>query len=360
MNADIEDLLCQGMQRFTADLQAPTGLVGRAARRRRRRWAMRSAAAAALTAGAVVLATGVVPGASDGGAAAASVVTRVDGALSAAGPGQIAQMTITTHSVVMPGATAATTTTAEEWSYGGQWRLVTYSPPGRLVYDEGFSSSSVYTLVSYLRREWARQPGLGRPAAPVPLVPGRRSCGPVVAALSSLFQPGLPGLAWPAGWLPVTGASALRAAVSCGTLAVAGRQRVDGIEAIKLTSRPGSPIPETIWVSPGTYLPVRVVVGSAFPGGPVTQADITWLRPTAQNLAELTVPIPAGFRRVPLAQAVTPILSQILGAPKPTAFCPTPAGPACKTGRALAAPFRSTPAFPSDVLLPYQQTPTSG
>jgi hypothetical protein len=47
--------------------------------------------------------------------------------------------------------------------------------------------------------------------------------------------------------------SDLRAAISCRILTVAGRQRVDGIE---LTSRPGGPLPETIWVSPGTYLAV--------------------------------------------------------------------------------------------------------
>jgi hypothetical protein len=119
----------------------------------------------------------------------------------------------------------------------------------------------------------------------------------------------------------------LRAAISCGTLVVAGQQRVDGTGAIELASRPGSPISETIWVSPGTYLPVRVVLRLAR-GQPVFQqtADITWLRPTAQNLAKLTVPIPAGFRRVPLAWAVTPIVQQIPGWPlatfRPTFSCP--------------------------------------
>jgi hypothetical protein len=341
MNTDVEDLLRDGMERFTADLRAPAGLTRRVARRHRRRLALRSvaAAAAALTAGAVALAAVGVPGARhDGIDATAYVVQRVGSALSAAGPGEIAQLTVTTVGAVTPGGTTATTT-ADEWSYGGQWRSVTYSPAGRPVYDEGFSTSSRYTLVSYLTRTWARQagrrpalpwlgplPGLGRPAAPVS---GPRGCGPVIAAVPLLFRPGLPGPGFSASSLPA--ASALRAAVSCGILAVAGRQRVDGIEAIKLMSRRGSLISETIWVTPGTYLPVRVVVRSA-PGMPVLQqtADITWLSPTAQNLANLTVPIPAGFRQVPLAQAVTPILQQIPGGPlaKPTALCLGPAGPA--------------------------------
>ena len=60
-----------------------------------------------------------------------------------------------------------------------------------------------------------------------------------------LFQPTLPatGLA-PKSLLTV--ARTLRAAVSCGTLDVAARQRFDGVEAIKLTSgpnRPSSPRP---------------------------------------------------------------------------------------------------------------------
>ena len=339
MNTDVEDLLHEGMERFTADLRAPAGLTRRVVRRRRQQLALRSAAvaAAAATAGAVALAALGVTGAHQGGiATTAYVVKRVDSALSAAEPGQIAQMTVTTtRSGVGPGGTTATTT-AEQWSYDGTWRSVTYSPAGHRVYDEGFSTSSGYTLVNYQTRTWARQTGMrpalpslgplagfGRPAA---LVSGPHGCEPVVAAAPLLFRPGLPGIGFSASSLPA--ASALRAAVSCGTLAVAGRQRVNGIEAIELTSRPGSPISETIWVTPGTYLPVRVVSRSAY-GRPGLQqtANVTWLSPTAQNLAKVTVPIPAGFRQVPLAQAIWPILQQIPGAPQPASrvFCPSPA-----------------------------------
>ena len=329
MNTNVEDLLREGMERFTAELRAPAGMAWRAARRRRRRLALRSgaAAAAALTAGAVVLAAAWVPGTGhDGIDTTAYVVTRVDGALSVAGPGQIAQMTVTTtRSAALSGGTAVTTT-AEEWSYGSQWRSVTYSPAGHQVYDEGFNQASVYTLVNYQTRTWARQPGLGRPAASVSLVPGSFRCGPVVAALPLLFQPGLPAfqprmpdIGFPASSAPATVATAVRNAIACGTLAVAGRQRVDGIEAIELTSRPDSLISETIWVSPGTYLPVRVVVRfpPGLPGGQQT-VNITWLAPTAQNLARLTVPIPAGFRQVPLAQALRPIMQQMPGGLRPT------------------------------------------
>ncbi len=274
----------------------------------RRRLALRSAAgvAAALTAAAVALVAVVAPGARDKGTEgpgdpAAYVVKRVDSALSAADPGAIAQMTVTTRGApVSAGENAAAT--AEEWSYGDRWRAVTYSAAGHLLYDEGLGTASVYTVVSYRTRTWARQHDSGRPAR---LAPGARGCGPVIAALPLLFQPGLAAGGPSAGWQPATVARDLRTAISCGTLTVAGRQRADGIAAIKLTSSPDSMIPETVWVSPGTYLPVRVVIRPV-PGtpGPWQSAEFTWLRPTAQNLAKLTVPIPATFRQVPLAEAL--------------------------------------------------------
>jgi hypothetical protein len=274
----------------------------------RRRLALCSVAAvaAALAAGAVALAAIGMPAAGPGGVErpavnTAYVVKRVDSALSAANPGAIAQMTVTTQSAATSGSQAAPAT-AEEWSYGDQWRAVTYSSSGHLLYDEGSGTASLYTVVNYRTRAWARQHESGRPAA---LAPGARGCVPVVAALPLLFQPGLPAGGPDASWLPSTVAKDLRAAVSCGNLASAGTQRVDGIETIKLTSSPDSMIPETIWVSPGTYLPVRVVIRPA-PGtpGPWQSVNITWPKPTTQNLANLTVPIPAGFRRVPLAVAV--------------------------------------------------------
>jgi hypothetical protein len=290
----------------------PARASGAAAYRRRRaprQAATVAAVAAVLAAGAVAVVAVLVPGAGRARTAGppavstAYVVQRVGSALTAADPGEIAYMTVTTHGAAIPGGTTATTT-AEEWSYGDQWRAVTYSAAGHLLYDEGFATASVYTVVSYPARTWAREAGPGRP---VRLAPGPRGCQPVIAALPLLFPSGLPSGGLAARLLPATVARDLRAAVSCGSLAVAGRQRVQGTEAIELTSRPGSLIPETIWVSPGTYLPMRVVIHPV-PGqpGPWQTADIAWLRPTARNLARLTVAIPAGFRRVPFARAATP------------------------------------------------------
>jgi hypothetical protein len=331
---DVEDLLREGMERFTRDLRAPAGLIRQVEQRRRRRLVWRSAVGLAAAACAASVVAVVLPtaGATGGSVAlAASVVKRVDNALSTS---EIAQMTITTRGPlasscsggecrVVPGKTA--TTTAEEWSYGDQWRSVTYLG-GHLVYDEGTNASSVYTFVSYQGRTWARarQPGYGGVSVRLPVEHG---CGPFASAGARLFQPGLPGIDFSASSPPATMPGILRAAVSCGSLADAGRQRVDGIDAIKLISRPGSMISETIWVSPGTYLPVRVAVDSGFRE---VSANITWLAPTVRNLGKLSVPIPEGFRHVSLAEALGLTMLQFEGGPRLNGLClVSPFGPAC-------------------------------
>jgi hypothetical protein len=323
MSTDVEDLLREGMARVTADLRAPSGMVMRVVRRRRRTLALRSAATAAVTLGAcaVILMTVVVPGTANRSAVdTAYVMKRVNAALSpAAGPDLIAQMTVTTSGNPFWLST-------EEWSYGDQWRSVAYSKAGKLVLDDGVGPSSVYTLVNYPDREWARQHGAGSWYTPAPssvpsgwTIPGSLPAGPfnrasashppasVVSAcwqlggLPMLFGPGLLlGTGFSASLPPATVIKELRTAVSCGSLVDSGRQLIDGIDAIKLTSGPGSFLPETIWVNPDTYLPIRVVVRL---GSGTQTANIAWLQPTRQNLADLTVPIPAGFRQVPLSDA---------------------------------------------------------
>jgi hypothetical protein len=289
------------------DLPAPGGPTGRVAIQHRRRLALPLVVGgvAVLTAAGVGLAVVAVPGPGDDRTGrqavdTAYVVKRLDRALGSAEPGAIAQLTVTsTGSAAIAGGM-----TTEEWSYGAQWRSVTSLPSGNPLFDQGFRAASAYTFVNYEARTWARQAGLGGQARPVPLVSGSRSCAAAVAALSWLFQPHLPGPELPASSQPSTVASALRAAISCGALTEAGRRRIDGISAIDLVSRPGSPISETIWVSPGTYLPERVVVRLPLINAVLQRtADITWLKPTVQNLDKLTVPIPAGFRQVPLAEA---------------------------------------------------------
>jgi hypothetical protein len=336
MNTDVEDLLRQGMERFTADLRAPAGLTGRAARRRRRRLARRSvgAAVAALAAAAVAVAAVVVPGhisARGRIAPSAYVLRRVDSALSAAEPGAIAQMTVRTLIATAGGRTH--TVTAKEWSNGGRWRSVAFSSAGPPIYDQGSTASSVYTVVSYLKHTWGR----------LYLRPGNLMIGPKSGSHISLprgysvphgclfpapllFRSGLPGMRPSAGALPATVARDLRTAIACGALRVVGRQRLDGVEAIELSSTPKSPVTETVWASRSSYLPLRVVARMT-PGHPISAqaaevvqqtADISWLPPTTHNLARLAVPIPAGFRRVPLIRVLWPLLQNLVPRQSPS------------------------------------------
>ena len=300
MNSDIENLLRESMDQITSDVRAPAGLMARIARRRRRRVVVRSmgGAAAALTAGAVAMAIVVLPGVDHQATAAAYVVKRVDKALSVAKPGDMARMTITTTG---PTGFATSGFTAQEWSYGSRWRLVTDASPGHPLSDSGDNGSSVYTMVNYTTRTWARDSDPGSALAPAPLTLG---CVAKKALPSVFAKGGFAGVfsgVFSVGPRPVNVADALRAAISCGTLTVAGRQQIAGTEAIELTSDQKSFMSETIWVSPGSYLPLRVVISL---GLVRMTANITWLTPTAANLAMLTVPIPAGFREVPLAEAI--------------------------------------------------------
>lgn len=304
MNTDVEDLLRQGMLSYTANLHAPAGMVREAQRRRARRRARRAATAgaalAACAAAVVVVVLAGLPGAQQKSpnptrtVDTAYVAKRATSALSAAGSAEIAQMTVTSSGPLG-------TRTAKEWSYGDRWRSVVYSSAGQSVYDEG-GVSSTYTLVNYSARTWARQRGVVGQTGPASQQAG---CVRAAAGISLLFRPGL-GLS--AGSSSSSVVELLRTAITCGSLTEAGQQRVDGIEATKLTSRPGSLLSETIWVSPTMYLPVRVVI-SLTGGTSVTQqtADITWLKPTVQNQARLTVPIPAGFRQVPFGPTVMPL-----------------------------------------------------
>jgi hypothetical protein len=87
--------------------------------------------------------------------------------------------------------------------------------------------------------------------------------------------------------------------LGCGEFRMAGRQRVDGVQVVKLTESNGT----MAWVNPVTYLPVRVIVAGLEP----SIYDFRWLAPTAASLAPLSVPVPAGFRQVPPpATAVAP------------------------------------------------------
>ena len=93
----------------------------------------------------------------------------------------------------------------------------------------------------------------------------------------------------------------IRAALSCGHYRIAGQQRLGAARAIKLVSvKPDGPYSETLWVSPATYLPMRLTwhwLDRRAAGPGTLTGDFRWLRPTAANLGSLRVTAPHGFRQ---------------------------------------------------------------
>jgi len=167
------------------------------------------------------------------------------------------------------------------WSYQGASTTYGFAPGGRRVFaaeTTGAAGGRELAVLDGDRTWW-------RAATPAPA--GRQApqtCGPGIRI-------GAGG--WPAF---------IRYELGCGELQVRhpledagtvkpGRQRVDGVATVELTGGNGS----MLWVSPATYLPVRVIVGGRQP----TQIDFRWLAPTRANLAGLSVPVPAGYRQVP-------------------------------------------------------------
>jgi hypothetical protein len=161
------------------------------------------------------------------------------------------------------------------WSYRGTSAMYGFTPGGRRVFaQESATEANGKTVqevtVIYADATWWRAT-LRQPSGPTRSTAAR--CGPGA-------QIGAGG--WPAF---------IRHDLSCGEFRMAGRQRVGGVQVVKLTGSNGT----TAWVDPSTYLPVRVIIGGLKP----TQIDFRWLAPTEANLAQLSVRVPAGFRQVP-------------------------------------------------------------
>lgn len=122
-------------------------------------------------------------------------------------------------------------------------------------------------------------------------------------------------------FLPLQGNSdphvAFQQALKAGTITVVGHQSLNGRDTILIrvnaVNTPGAnpPWPPSwIWIDASTYLVVQtkhfVPVFPSHPSAPDTKIqwraavdDVTWLSPTPENLAQLTVTPPAGFTKIP-------------------------------------------------------------
>lgn len=336
MSTDVEGLLRDGMERFTAGVHAPPGLASTAGRLRRRRRAARGVAgcaAAAVTAAAVLIAVIVasgstpraagngtqpqpptvisgVPGTNPGGPQAhevAYVVKRVETAL-------------TSERQVFYGQTTSQWGPSSTWVYGRHYRWEEYTgtgcgqvlPNGQCT-NQGPSErylaqgtalvggklTTVY--VTYYNREWSG--GRFWTAAP----------GSACSATGALEMggPPIPTNHW---------ADFISATLACGAAKVTGHVRVNGVDTIQITGKPVTvrlkpgyaravheksvQVRWTLYVDPATYLPVRISGSTATFGGPSASTfnrsvtNVHWLKPTPANQARAMVTIPPRFHRV--------------------------------------------------------------
>jgi RNase P protein component len=328
MTSDLEELLHEGLDRLTAGAEVPAGLLGRARlRNRQRRMAIRASVAAGTAlaaAAAVIIVTSGAGHRPQGGGATqtqtvAYVTSRTQQALAAEErKGRAIEEILTSGRHVTFGFTVLNMALSKEKNPVGSAvlpgvlagvsaeRMVTWLYRQRILY-EGFSAAGtqvfnstfnvittrsgrqvtkVYGAAYPARTRWKTD--LGGQSGPLPPLTCQTVIG--VAPLGSSWR------------------AALSKAVSCGLFRLDGRQRVDGVDALKIASKPdnGLPARETIWVDPATYLPVRVAVAfrSAHAAQSLLVYDYRWLLPTKGNLAALRAAvrgaaIPPGFRKLP-------------------------------------------------------------
>lgn len=311
METEFEDLVADSLRRHAAAVVIPPDLTGMADQARRRRRQRHLAFSGALGAGAAAGTAAAVVAMSAGpqpmlpGHRASYVVSRTEDALASSAASSIQYVRVSwsdntsvdiqpvqSDDFVFPGLRYAT-----NWYYGGNWQTAVYGADGKLADGLGVIDRTSRTislaLVDYQGKTWQQF---------------------TVAATQGGGSPQGCAQAWPGlgGFTPPASASwaeQVRHLLDCGLYAVAGRQIVDGVNAIELVPTGADKMPgvlrATIWVNPSTYLPVRILIVTS---GPRTwlQYDFRWLPLNAANLAKLHVQIPAGFRQEGPPQVIPP------------------------------------------------------
>jgi hypothetical protein len=317
MNTDLEQLLRDGMERFTAEVQAPAGLAHTVGRLRRRHRAVRTAVACGTAAVTAAAAVAVIAGVSGGlarhGAGAAQartvayVVRRVENALAG-------------EHLVFRGTTTSTWQTSSTWAYGRRDRFEEFTgkacghtlPNGECTHHGGsvpylasgtalIGGKLVGAYVTYFDRRYSLSPLRGR---------GPASACSTTSALA-MGGPPVPTDHW---------SEFIHATLACGAAKVTGHVWIGGVETTKITGAPvkvrlaagyAKAVRERwararwiLYVNPTTYLPVRMYGSTQTFGGPghgtlfASVTDVRWLPPTAANTAKALVTIPAGYHRV--------------------------------------------------------------
>jgi hypothetical protein len=323
MNTDVEELLRDGMERYTAEVRAPAGLARAVGRRYRRRLAVRAAVAcgtAAAAAAAVIFVTG-------GGSGSAG---RTGGSAIQAGP--VAYVTtqvenaLASENLVFVARSGTAGGPSVTWAYGKQTRFEEFWPPtdyrdravhGQRLWDfppqlrgqpylvQGTAlvgGKLTFAYITYFDHRYSLAPLASTRANPCSTTSRLAMGAPPIASFQTSDWPGF-----------------IRATLGCGIATVTRHVRIDGQETTKITGKPvtvrlpkgyGKVIDEqwvrvrwALYVNPTTYLPVRIYGSTQAFGGQARSTlstsvtDVQWLPPTASNMAKTLVAIPAGFHR---------------------------------------------------------------
>lgn len=326
MNTNVEELLRDGMERFTTGVTAPDGLAVAAVRRRRRRLTIRAAAISGTIAAAAAV-TVVLAGVT--GVAARTAPTAITAAQ--------ARQTAYVASRVEAAVGSQNLVSAETNSgYGAP--MVTYAY-GQYYDWIQYNTTYDYSWVSHGKRHYAfplADRGKIFTVNGTILIDGQ-VWGAYVTYNDerySLTPPSKSGNSYlpknacsttarlEMGGMPVIGASwsqYIDSTLKCGDAVVTGNVRVNGQETTEITGKPVtvalSPgyaksvnekyatVKWTLYVNPVTYLPVRMWGSTDTYGGTAGNQDsagwtnVTWLKATPENIAKTLVTIPPGFHR---------------------------------------------------------------
>jgi hypothetical protein len=317
MNTDVEELLRNGMERFTAGVRAPDGLARAAGRMHRRRVALR---AALVSSAATVAAV----------AAVIAMVVVADARASRNGAQMVADLTsqvrraVANDNLVYVGRTNGTDGPSVVWAHGRQSRWVEYWPAtdyrdrvvnGQRLWDfppqyrgQAFSVEGTALVGGKLMGAYViysdRKYNLSRQ------LPTQSSACTTTGALE-MGGPAVVGINWK---------SFIDQMLACGAASASPRVRVNGAETTKITGKPVTvrlpagyskvihakwvTVRWALYVNPATYLPVRIEGSTKTYGGSAGTylssgvTDVQWLPPTKANIAKTLVTIPAGFQQV--------------------------------------------------------------
>jgi hypothetical protein len=328
VNTNVEELLRDGMDRFTAGVKAPDGLAVAAVRLHRRRLTFRVAAIGGTVAAAVavaVAATGVTGGAvrttitPAQARLTAYVASRVEAAVNLQN-----MVSVDTYSGDLPWPMVT-------YAYGSYYDWIQYNPP---------KPADDYSWVSHGKRHWSFPlADLGQPsiANGTGLVDGKLY-GIYVTYNDNRYSLTPLPKSWPSSFLPknacsttarlemggmpvigVTWSAYIDSTLRCGDAVVTGQVRINGQETTQITGKPvtvalspgyaksvqekWATVRWTLYVNPRTYLPVRMYGSTQTYGGKAGNqnsagwTDVTWLKPTPANIAKALVTIPPGFHR---------------------------------------------------------------